>query len=184
MIVDEPAYLELRATLDRTSAAIAERRAPDLACRKGCTACCHVELTLSPVEAARVRLFLAALPAQRRTELRARASTPPTAGGPCAMLDADGGCAIYAERPLVCRTQGNALRYPADVLPAETVFARAQGGDITWCPLNYRERSPRSEDVLEASLIDELLAQANLAAARGDTERALERTSLRHLAAE
>ena len=33
------------------------------------------------------------------------------------MLELDGRCAVYAHRPLVCRTQGYALRYPAGFMP-------------------------------------------------------------------
>jgi Fe-S-cluster containining protein len=142
----------------------AARRAADLQCKRGCDACCQVSLSVGPVEAAAVRAGLARLPAARRAELRERglsalareqaADREPR----CAMLDDDGGCAIYAERPLVCRTQGHALRYPNGLIPVESVRARAGHGDVTWCPLNYRAEPPRPEDVLEAERVDQLLA--------------------------
>jgi len=81
------------------------------------------------------------------------------------------------------RAQGHALRYPAGTLPDESIFALGDGGEITWCPLNYGSEPPRSEDVLEAERIDELLARLD----RMSTpcaEAALERTSLLDLARE
>jgi Fe-S-cluster containining protein len=91
----------------------------------------------------------------------------------CVMLEDDGTCAVYDARPLVCRTQGHALRYPAGVVPEEAVRARGRraapnvrhapdataGPDaITWCPLNYTGAPPRAEDVLDAARVDALLA--------------------------
>jgi Fe-S-cluster containining protein len=181
-----PEYDELVRRVDALAAQIALRRAGDLACGRGCTACCRVQLSLSPVEADEVRAALAGLSEDTRERLRARAREL-AAGGDlprdtaCVMLDEDGGCAIYASRPLVCRTQGHALRYPAGSLPDDSVFATGGGGEITWCPLNYTAELPRSEDVLEAERIDEVLATINLLAAEG-TRDVLERATLVELA--
>jgi uncharacterized protein len=142
----------------------AARRAADLQCKRGCDACCRVSLSVGPLEAAAVQAGLALLPAARRAQVRERglsALAREQAGDHeprCAMLDDDGGCAIYAQRPLVCRTQGHALRYPDGLIPLESVRARAGQGDVTWCPLNYRGEPPRPEDVLEAERVDQLLA--------------------------
>jgi uncharacterized protein len=140
------------------------RRAADLQCKRGCDACCRVSLSVGPVEAAAVQAGLARLPGAQRERVRERgvlALARERAGDReprCAMLEDDGGCAVYAQRPLVCRTQGHALRYPHGLIPAESVRARAGGGDVTWCPLNYRGEPPRPEDVLEAERVDQLLA--------------------------
>jgi hypothetical protein len=79
------------------------------------------------------------------------------------------------------------LRYPAGTLPEESIFATGGGGEITWCPLNYSNEPPRSEDVLEAERIDELLAMLHRMA-RLDRKltpgAALERTALVDLARE
>jgi len=179
-------YYELVARVDALTGRIAARRSGDLACGKGCTACCRVQLTLSPVEARVVRAALEGLSDTTRERIRERAGEIVEQGprdGACVMLEPDGGCAIYASRPLVCRTQGHALRYPAGSLPDEAVFATGEGGEITWCPLNYTSEPPRSEDVLQAERIDELLATINLLAAP-DARAALERVALVDLARE
>ena len=181
-------YARLVGRVDALTQDIATRRAGDLACGKGCTACCRVQLTLSPLEAAAVRAALAGLSHGTRERIRARAvalasevELPRHAA--CVMLEDDGGCAIYASRPLVCRTQGHALRYPAGTLPDESIFAHGGDGEITWCPLNYSSEPPQSEDVLEAERIDELLAKLVHLAAR-NADAALERTALIDLALE
>lgn len=181
-------YSRLVGRVDALTHAIATRRAGDLACGRGCTACCRVQLTLSPLETAAVRAALAGLSRATRERIRARATALAAEAqlpryAACVMLEDDGGCAIYASRPLVCRTQGHALRYPAGTLPDESIFAHGGDGEITWCPLNYSSDPPRSEDVLEAERIDELLAALDQCAAR-NADAALERTALIDLARE
>lgn len=175
-------YRAIVARVDAFAASVGERRAADMQCRAGCDACCHVELEVSGVEAAAVRGALAALPDEVRAAVRARAGGE--TGGRCVMLDGDGRCAVYAARPLVCRTQGLPLRYPAGFVPAEAVGLHlGEKGDATWCPLNFREKAPAGEDVLDAELVDKLLAVVNQrhAAARGEDH--LQRVAIRQLAA-
>ena len=178
-------HRELVRRIDALTSEIASRRAGDLACGRGCTPCCRVQLELSPVEAEQVRAALGGLSAQTRERIRARAralvAAEPPQDADCVMLEADGGCAIYASRPMICRTQGHALRYPAGSLPPESIYATGAGGEITWCPLNYTAELPRSEDVLEAERIDELLAGINLLAAE-DPQDTLVRTPMAALA--
>ena len=167
---------ELLSRVDALTAAIARRRRDDLACRRGCTACCHVQLSLSPLEAERVQGALRAGDPGLRERVRARAQALAAqeqvpAQAPCVMLEEDGHCAVYAARPLVCRTQGHALRYPKGTLPPEMVFATAGAGEITWCPLNYVDTPPRNEDVLEAERIDLLGGRACLDAGRDPLTR-------------
>ncbi len=179
-----PEYENLLARVDVTCAEIVSRRAADLACRVGCSTCCHVQLTLSPVEADSVRLSLAALEAGARERVRARAAALPEDAPddtPCVLLEEDGACAIYSARPLVCRTQGHGLLYPEGTLPQEAVSATTKNGEITWCPLNYEERKPHSEDILQAGVIDAVLGQVNR---RAVGERALERVEVSKLALE
>lgn len=180
-----PEYENLLARVDVTCAEIAGRRAADLECRKGCTQCCHVQLSLSPVEADSVRFGLAALDGETRERVRARAAAlpeDPADDTPCVMLEDDGACAIYAARPLVCRTQGHGLLYPKKTLPEKSVFATSSSGEITWCPLNYTVGKPNSEDILQAGVIDAVLAQVNLRAV--GAERAQERVDMADLARE
>jgi Fe-S-cluster containining protein len=176
------------------------RRAADLHCQKGCDSCCRVWLSVGPVEADSVRAGLAGLDEAQRARVRARGlrelareqagavaareqERDQNQEARCAMLEDDGGCAIYAQRPLVCRTQGHALRYPSGLIPEQALHARTRGGDVTWCPLNYRAAPPRPEDVLDAERVDQLLALVNHRhAARHDAEP-LARFALSALAA-
>jgi Fe-S-cluster containining protein len=127
-------------------------------------------LSVGPVEAEAVRMGLRALPEQARMRVRARGLAARARGARgergeeapgetrCALLEDDGSCAIYAQRPLVCRSQGQALRYPAGFVPEQAVRLRTKAGDVTWCPLNYNEAEPRGEDVLDAERVDQILA--------------------------
>jgi hypothetical protein len=183
---------EYRALVDKVDAFVASttaRRRSDLHCQKGCEACCHVFLSVGALEAASVRAGLAALSDEARARVRTRGlnegEREREQGGEarCAMLEDDGSCAIYAHRPLVCRSQGQALRYPADFVPEDAVRLRTKGGDVTWCPLNYTSSEPNGDDVLDAERVDQILAvvtRRQLTAA----DDALARTSLSDLAAE
>jgi hypothetical protein len=145
---------DLSAKVDAFAASAAS--GGQLACRRGCSACCEVELTVSPLEAERVDAALAALPVAALAAVRARVDDPP---GRCVMLGPEGACAVYEARPLVCRSQGLALRYPAGTMRPDAVRAEAEdGSEVTWCPLNYRERPPAPSEVLDAERVDVLLA--------------------------
>lgn len=170
-------YVAVRDKVDAFAGAVSERRRGDLACRAGCTACCSVRLEVSDVEADAVREAIERLDGALRARLAERAAHEPEDGAPCVMLE-DGRCVIYEARPLVCRTQGHALRYPAGTLPEEAIRARAPAGEVTWCPLNYTERAPGAADVLDAERVDVLLALVN----RRASDRPLERTPLTVLA--
>jgi Fe-S-cluster containining protein len=157
-------YRALIAKVEAFTQATFTRRRDDFACSAGCAACCHAWLSVSAVEADQVRAGLAALPPAARADVRqrgqrelARAANeeqPPR----CAMLGDDDRCAIYEARPLVCRTQGHALRYPSGLIPSDAITRRTEKGDLTWCPLNYDAAEPNAEDVLDAERVDQILA--------------------------
>lgn len=157
------AHRALVARVDEFERGVRERRAADVACRAGCSACCHAQLTVCDVEAALARESLRALDEAARDRLAARLTEPRADRDPCVMLELDGRCAIYEGRPLVCRTQGLPLRYPEGVIPVDAVLARARGtGDpVTWCPLNFERAAPGPEDVLDAERVDAMLALSN-----------------------
>lgn len=95
------ALLTLHAEVDRLAAPLHARHSEQLACRRGCCACCVDGLTVFAVEAERIR--------RRHGALLATATPHPP--GACAFLDAAGACRIYEDRPYVCRTQGLPLRW-------------------------------------------------------------------------
>jgi uncharacterized protein len=176
----DDAYEQLLAKVTAFCAPVAARRSADLACQAGCSACCEVWLTLSAVEAAAVRCGLAELDAAARERVRRRAQEQrerELAGAAeprCALLEDDGTCACYEHRPLVCRTQGHALRYPVGFIPSAAVRARALraertdpaaagalAGEVTCCSLNYQTAPPTRDDVLDAERVDLILAVVN-----------------------
>lgn len=72
----------------------------ELHCRKGCHACCHDDLSVTPVEAELIR-----------SHFEDALSTTPHPKGKCAFLDEQGLCRIYPVRPYICRSQGLPLRW-------------------------------------------------------------------------
>jgi len=182
-------YRALVEKVDAFTAATALRRKDDLTCSAGCASCCHAWLTVSTVEADEVRKGLAALTHDERAQIAARGGLELEREREgleeprCAMLDEAGRCAVYTSRPLVCRTQGHALRYPQGFIPVEAIARTTSNGAETWCPLNYHAREPNPEDVLDAERVDRILAvvAARYVAAKSIDER---RVSLSALAAE
>jgi len=105
-------------------------------CRAGCHRCCHADLVVFGVEADRVALAFARLPAAQRRAIVRRAE----GGDHCALIHPrTGRCLVYDERLLVCRGFGLA-----------TLFQ----GEITWCPLNFRHRAPRRDLILDLDSIN------------------------------
>lgn len=183
-------YAALVAKVEAFTSATFARRRSDMACRAGCDGCCHAWLSVSPVETAKVRAHVAALPLPAREALavRGRRELAREARGEqparCAMLEDDGTCAVYEARPLVCRTQGHALRYPAGFIPEAAVRSRAGEREVTYCPLNYQADAPRPEDVLDAERVDQILGVVNHRFASAQSVDSHERTGLSSLAAE
>lgn len=116
----------LHEEVDREARTLAARHAARLQCRRGCHACCLDGLTVTRIEAERIRRAHPAL----------LATGTPRPSGACAFLDAEGACRIYAERPLVCRTQGLPLRVVFENEEEELEERR----DI--CPLNLAGGPP------------------------------------------
>jgi uncharacterized protein len=84
------------------------REGAAITCHAGCSDCCR-RFTVTGIEAEVIREGLAALDATRRDELATRARDAAT--DVCPALDLDGRCAIYAHRPVICRTHGLPIRF-------------------------------------------------------------------------
>ena len=112
-------------------------------CREGCSACCHGPFDISLADVELLEAAVRALPESDWLEVRRRAEelvtrmealepgwtaphavadlgetrfdrlTEALAAEPCPLLDSDGRCRIYADRPLVCRLIGLGLQTPA-----------------------------------------------------------------------
>lgn len=117
---------QLHEEIDRESDRLVNRHAERLRCGRGCSACCVDDLTVTAVEAERIRRAHPGL-------LRDALPHPP---GACALLDGDGSCRVYASRPSVCRSQGLPLRFFVENEEEEVEERR----DI--CPLNLEDGPP------------------------------------------
>lgn len=91
----------LRRMTDQFGAAVV----PAAPCQRGCTACCHMATLVTVEEAALIAKQTGArmtMPARFNEALEKAALRERHSGVPCTFLH-NGGCAIYAERPLACR---------------------------------------------------------------------------------
>jgi Fe-S-cluster containining protein len=102
-------YQELTAKVDTFFTRVQSRYGSAMQCKAGCTACCHVRLSVTALEASVIREGLAGLPEEERARLALRAKQGTR--GACPALEADGRCALYAWRPLVCRSHGVPIRH-------------------------------------------------------------------------
>jgi uncharacterized protein len=128
-----PAFAKrLHDAVDGLVTGLEQVHAGRLRCGAGCVACCTDDLTVFAIEADLLRARYPALLAEGR----------PHAVGACAMLDDDGRCRVYAERPYVCRTQGLPLRWLEEEVE-DGVPVVYEGRDI--CPLNVDGGPPVEE---------------------------------------
>lgn len=147
-------YRELCAKVDAFFARVKARHAADMQCAAGCDGCCRTRLSVTPIEAAEIADAIADLApeARQRAAARARHDAPDR----CAALDEDGRCAVYAARPLVCRSHG---------LPVRLVSERGLPV-IDACVLNFTGSGPAAADA------DCILDQTNLSLTLGAIARA------------
>ena len=90
----------LHAEIDSKANALAVIHSNRLQCRRGCSECCLDDLTVTRIEAERIR--------RAHADLLRDGEAHPV--GRCAFLDGQGACRIYEDRPYVCRSQGLPLR--------------------------------------------------------------------------
>lgn len=85
----------------------------EVSCKKGCSACCHMEVEITNYEA---RILVARLydgreidfdrfekQSQRELQDKAWRRGPGDQMNRCVFLDKDGACGVYEERPVMCR---------------------------------------------------------------------------------
>lgn len=154
-------YAALVAKVDAFVARVEARHAADLRCGPGCATCCHARLTVTGVEAAAIRAWLAAQPAAARAAIATAAAA--AAPDRCAALDADDRCRIYGVRPLVCRSHGVPIRLRQGSRPV-----------VTSCALNFTARGPAAADadcILDQELVSTTLGVIDRAAGGDPAER-------------
>lgn len=115
----------LRHKVDHHAAQVMAAHPQRFACRAGCAGCCHSERRVFDVELAALRGAVDALAPEVRAQLRAGDE------GRCSLLLPEGRCAVYTERPILCRSHGLPLRIEQqlDVCPLNFV-----GEDLSALP--------------------------------------------------
>jgi hypothetical protein len=132
---------ELTRKVDAFFERVAARHGDDMQCATGCSDCCHVQLTITGVEAAAIRAHVAAWPDERRRDL-----TTPGEPGHCRALDPAGRCRIYEARPLVCRSHGVPIRVRERGLPV-----------VQACHRNFTRTAPDPDCVLDQATLSATL---------------------------
>lgn len=144
-------YSEYRAVLAKVDAKFAEieqRHPQQFACRRGCHSCCLPGLTVAEVERAHIAEWLDRHP-ETVAHLQQLAASDPHSSQRCAFLDAQGGCAVFAVRPLMCRVHG-----------APTRVTGQSGGGVVLdvCRLNFAgPQAPLLSDLPTADFVDQQL---------------------------
>lgn len=82
--------------------ALAAEIAPDTGCRRGCAACCHIAVSMSSLEAARMEHALGVKPKTLPADNDTDTAKDRYFGTPCPFLEGSE-CSIYEHRPLSCR---------------------------------------------------------------------------------
>lgn len=166
----EAALVTLRTRVDGHFDAAHARSPTSFACAPGCESCCHQQLSVFEVEAARIRRALSALedrdPGLRQ---RVREQAAVLDDPRCALL-VEGRCSIYAERPLICRSHGLPIAVPTPDDPEVL--------EVDHCPLNFTEAPPPRASILVLDALNRPLAVLAELAAPGQP-----RVPLRELAA-
>ena len=94
-----------------------------LQCRAGCADCC-MGFSVLAIEAELIKKAFKNLPEQNRQQIASQATKDTET---CPLL-IDGLCAVYENRPIICRTHG---------LPLAYINEEQQAIEVSVCPLNF-----------------------------------------------
>jgi len=140
-------YHALVAEVDRLSERLCRRYQRHLTCHPGCSSCCNHHLSVFPVEAAAISQALCGLAGEKRTLLLRQADMvrerESRGDAPACPLLVEDRCAVYAARPIICRTHGLPLMIESEIGELEVDF----------CPLNFTA-SGASDDLEEDHLVE------------------------------
>lgn len=155
-------YRCLLETADSWFASCLSQFPDEIACGRGCSACCRGLFDINILDAIVLRRGLESLPENIRHEVSARSEKvlsramksvpcfaapyilnhhsedewlkimPEEDETPCVLLGSDGLCLVYECRPLTCRLHG---------LPHVDISGEVMS-DNEWCPLNFQGHDP------------------------------------------
>ncbi len=147
-------YRSLLRRVDEFAAGVFREYGRLIACSPGCDSCCTLE-TVNAIEAWTLLSHAASLGSAERYAIRRRAEDGPGERGECVLL-ANGLCAVYAARPIICRTHGLPLYVD---------------GTVDFCPRNFggvgRIESPY---ILGLDALNTMLGAVNLRFQREHTD--------------
>jgi uncharacterized protein len=146
-------YRQLLSKIDQKFSEIQSRNSAKMKCGQGCHSCCVPNLTVFAIERENLKELIQSTPGLEQ-KLRDLEASDPFQGERCKFLEADGKCAVYEARPLVCRSHGAPLFSKQD---------DKQLLDV--CPLNFDDiknlAELASENFINLDLINTLLAAIN-----------------------
>ena len=123
-----------------------------MACHRGCSNCC-MNISLFPVEAIGLRLSLETLEAEEKEAIVSSALHAKKEGA-CPLLDGDGACRLYGDRPLICRTHGLPILFEDE----------AGVRKVDFCPDNFGGLTSLSGDLmLDVDALNQMLTAVNAA---------------------
>ncbi len=142
--MDDPleAYRQLIEKLDNFFNQAISKYEADMDCQSGCDDCCQRDLSLYPIEVARLIEGFSKLPAdcQKRISKQAQVAQRSSEAA-CPFLE-EGRCLAYDLRPIICRTHGLAMLIPGT-------------GELSVCPHNFlkvKSKLAREHKVLRENL--------------------------------
>lgn len=116
-------------------------------CKNGCSKCCYTDISVFEVEASNIKKWFSALSLDQQEVIKSKWNEPRSEGA-CIFLRNES-CTIYEARPLICRTQGLALKFMAH----EEI-------SIDICPLNEEMLDVMEEkEVMNLDLLNTILSQ-------------------------
>ncbi len=139
---------------------INEKYGNNINCKKACSKCCYVSLSIFQAEAYRILDWALSLNAEDKKQLLEnllkpeqpeRKNTSNKLAKPCSFL-IDELCTIYDARPTICRTQGLALQYKVSAKDNNVELA------VDHCPLNFTvpDSLPEKADWLDLDRLNTL----------------------------
>ena len=127
---------------------VLKKHSTQMSCQKKCSMCCHQQFSVFSWEAWLIEAWFKELSQETQALIKAQwknlnKSSIDENLSPCAFLY-DDQCSIYESRPVICRTQGLALKLSHE--------------KMDWCPLNFQKEIPEAGDVLNLETLNTISA--------------------------